>query len=69
MKKIYNILNKIVAYLEKHGAYKAQKYLNEQSDYRKTFKELNKLSDKELLDIGLTRGDIHYVALGSYSPR
>jgi uncharacterized protein YjiS (DUF1127 family) len=33
---------------------------------RKTYKELSKLSDYELRDIGLTRGDIHAVAYEAY---
>jgi uncharacterized protein YjiS (DUF1127 family) len=32
------------------------------SDARKTMKELQKLSDKDLLDIGICRGDIWSVA-------
>jgi len=34
----------------------------EMSTARKTIKELNKLSDKDLLDIGICRGDIWNVA-------
>jgi len=34
----------------------------EMSTARKTIKELNKLSDKDLLDIGICRGDIWSVA-------
>jgi len=30
--------------------------------YRKTYKALNDLSDRELLDIGISRGDIHSIA-------
>ena len=31
-------------------------------EIRNTIDELSKLKDKDLRDIGLTRGDIHYVA-------
>ncbi|MBO9398065.1 DUF1127 domain-containing protein [Shimia sp. R9_1] len=32
------------------------------ASYKKTVKELNKLTARELADVGLTRGDIEYVA-------
>ena len=38
----------------------------EMSSARKTLKELNKLSDADLLDIGLCRGDIQNVAYGKH---
>lgn len=31
-----------------------------------TIKELNRLTDKELKDIGITRGDIHSIAMEVY---
>ena len=34
--------------------------------YRETVKELNQLSDKELRDIGITRGDIDSIAMETY---
>lgn len=34
--------------------------------YRDTYNELSKLSDRELKDIGLCRGDIHSIAMESY---
>jgi len=34
--------------------------------YNETFRELSRLSDKELLDIGLARGNIRSVALEIY---
>jgi len=36
-------------------------------EVRQTVKELNKLSDKELRDIGISRGDIYAVATGDPS--
>lgn len=37
--------------------------------YRDTYNELSKLSDRELSDIGIHRGDIHYIALTAYSDK
>jgi uncharacterized protein YjiS (DUF1127 family) len=34
-------------------------------EIRQTIKQLSRLSDKELTDIGISRGDIHSVANGS----
>ena len=34
--------------------------------YKSTFFELNKLSDRDLIDIGISRDDIHEVAKGSF---
>lgn len=35
--------------------------------YRQTFNELSKLSDRELLDIGISRGDIHWIAMDAFN--
>ena len=35
--------------------------------YRQSLKELNQLTDRELNDIGIGRGDIHRVAKGDIS--
>jgi uncharacterized protein YjiS (DUF1127 family) len=32
--------------------------------YRETVRELTQMSDRELQDIGIRRGDIHFVAAG-----
>ena len=40
--------------------------LTHQSKVRATIKELSKLSDAELRDIGITRGDIYSIANESY---
>ena len=40
--------------------------LTHQSKVRSTIKELSKLSDAELRDIGITRGDIYSIANESY---
>ena len=38
------------------------------SEAKKTMRELSKLSDADLLDIGLCRGDIRNVAYGKHDP-
>jgi len=43
---------------------KAIKKLDERIDYQQTIKELNSLSDRELADIGIGRGDIVRIAKG-----
>lgn len=34
--------------------------------YRETYNSLSKLTDKELKDIGITRGDIHSIAMEAF---
>ena len=34
--------------------------------YRETYNELSKLSNKELADIGIARGEIHSIAMEAY---
>ena len=41
------------------------KSLQTRKKHRQTIKELNQLTDKDLADIGLCRGDINAVAKGS----
>lgn len=36
--------------------------LKKRNDYKSTYNELYKLSDRELLDLGLSRGDIKHIA-------
>lgn len=43
---------------------KALEKLDERAGYHQTIKELNSLSDRELADIGIARGDIVRVAKG-----
>jgi Uncharacterized conserved small protein len=38
----------------------------QQRAYRLTVKEISALTDKELRDIGLTRGDIHSIAMETH---
>ena len=41
--------------------------LRKSQSYRNTYSQLAKLSDRELADIGITRGDIKNVARGDQS--
>lgn len=36
--------------------------LRSEMNYRETYKSLDRLSDRDLRDIGITRGDIHHIA-------
>lgn len=36
------------------------------SQYRSTYNQLSKLSDRDLWDMGITRGDIEDIAAGRY---
>ena len=65
-KTLINIFSKTLSIFEKIGTYRAQEELRKHYFYLNTFKELNGLSDKELKDIGVVRGDIHSIALESY---
>jgi uncharacterized protein YjiS (DUF1127 family) len=38
------------------------------SHYRETYKALNRLTDRDLWDMGITRGDIDDIAAGRYRP-
>jgi uncharacterized protein YjiS (DUF1127 family) len=53
------MLNKLKSFLQKLNN---QRIIN--AEIRATMNELRKLSDKELNDIGLSRGDIYSVAHG-----
>ena len=43
-----------------------RKYSAQHRAYRETVAELSKLTDKELRDIGLSRGDIHSIAMETH---
>ena len=45
-------------------AWRYWKYLRTWRLHRETIKELNRLSDRELNDMGLSRGNIYSVAYG-----
>lgn len=60
-------LNQIIPSLESLSVIWANlnKSLQTQKKYRQTINELKQLTDKDLADIGLCRGDINAVAKGS----
>jgi uncharacterized protein YjiS (DUF1127 family) len=37
-------------------------WLNKKAIYRRTFRDLSIMTDRELYDLGFTRGDIHSIA-------
>jgi len=41
--------------------YRLYKYLQTKKKHRETIKQLNTLSDKQLKDIGITRGDVDHM--------
>jgi uncharacterized protein YjiS (DUF1127 family) len=58
-----NFLMKVITWFEDYGMRRAVEELRKHSAYRSTYTELNKLSDKELDDIGINRSMIHSIAL------
>jgi len=64
--RIVNIFNRIVNIFEEVGMHRAEAELRRHYYYTKTFKDLNNLSDRELKDIGISRGEIHAIALESH---
>lgn len=56
---LQNAISEVMAFIK--GLVKSQQ---DYSDYRETYKTLNRMSDRELNDIGITRGDIAAVARG-----
>ena len=61
-----NFWQRIKKAIEITALKKAQEELFKYSTYRETYTELNRLSDRELMDIGLTRNDIHDMALNAF---
>ncbi len=43
-----------------------QEHLMAQKVYRDTFNQLSNLTDRELADIGIKRGDIHTIAMDAF---
>ena len=43
-----------------------KQYMLQKRVYRETYNELSKLSDAELKDIGIARGNIHEIAMNAY---
>jgi hypothetical protein len=65
-KSLINLFNRIVNIFEEAGIRRAEAELRRHYYYTKTFQDLNKLSDRELKDIGIGRSEIHGIALESY---
>lgn len=63
---LINFWQRIKKAIETSALKKAQEELFKYSAYRETYTELNRLSDRELMDIGLTRNDIHEMALNAF---
>ena len=53
---------KVVTFFERIGTAMAKR-----AERRETFKTLHRLTDRELNDIGISRGDIHSIASGDTS--
>lgn len=53
--------------LEAEGLRRVQAELRKYKSYRETYDQLMKLTDKELNDIGISRGMIHSVAMEAYT--
>lgn len=66
IRSLINLFNRIISIFEEAGVRRAQAELRRHYYYNKTFEDLNRLSDRELKDIGISRGEIHSVALESY---
>ena len=62
---MHNFLTKVLNFFEDYGMKRAHEHLRTNLAYRKTYDELSRLSDKELRDIGISRGMIHSIALES----
>lgn len=60
-KPIANVTYAVVRFFENQ----IQKY-NERQMYKKTVRELSKMSDKDLADIGVNRYDIPFIARGEW---
>lgn len=41
---------------------KISRFLKDRANYRKTFTQLEALTDRELYDVGINRADIHDIA-------
>lgn len=59
---INNFWLKVSNLIDSFSFVKAKTELRSQRKYRETYKTLDQLSDRDLRDIGITRGDIHHIA-------
>ena len=58
---------KIEKSLESEGLRRVQAELRKYKSYRDTYDQLMQLNDKELSDIGISRGMIHSIAMEAYT--
>lgn len=67
---LLNFFKAIFKAIERSQSIKAiavtREHMMKYKTYRDTYKELSRLSDRELKDIGLSRGEIHFVAMEAY---
>ena len=67
---LINVLKNVYKSIENGRMQRAIQIVKQQMmshrTYRQTYNELSALTDKELNDIGLSRGDIHSVAMEAY---
>ena len=70
MTQILNFFKKIYKAIEnaqmQKGVMLVQERMMRKRIYRETYAELSKLTDKELNDIGISRGMIHSIAMEAY---
>ena len=59
--------NRFIEAQEKRGLNRVIAELRKYRSYRQTYDELMALTDKELNDIGISRGMIHSIALEAYT--
>ena len=62
----YRFVNAITEARMAQAARFVHSELMKRKEYHDTYKTLSRMSDRELHDIGITRGMIHEVALGEY---
>lgn len=66
---LLNFFKAIYKAIEKSQMRKAiaitREHMMRHKAYRETYKELSRLSDRELKDIGISRGEIHWLAMDS----
>lgn len=59
--------NRFIEAQEKRGLSRVIAELRKYRSYRETYDQLMQLNDKELNDIGISRGMIHSIALETYT--
>lgn len=61
-----NVFKSLQAAQMKSAIQRVRAEMMRHSAYRETYNELSKLTDNELNDIGISRGDIHFIAMESH---